>query len=365
MSDEQSAQERTELPTPRRREKAREEGQVPRSQELTAAIMLLAGASTIALVSGPGIGRQAARALQVAAASLVAEPLTIGSAGALLREMLQSGFLAFAPVLLAVALPGLLIAGLQARGVLSLKPVTPQLSRISPLSGFKRLVSPQSAFTLVKSLLKLAVIGALAWTALRGAWGDLAGLGGEEPGVVVAIVKSLGVRLVALVGFAFLGVAGVDYGFEVWQHEKKLRMTRQEVVQEFRESEGDPLLKSRMKSLAQAMSRKRMLHKVKEADVVVTNPVHVAVALRYDGGSDSAPVVLAMGKRKLAERIKVLAREAGVPIMENPPLARALIATSTVGKAIPPALYAAVAEVLAWVYRRRGRLPAAPTRRTR
>jgi flagellar biosynthetic protein FlhB len=212
-------------------------------------------------------------------------------------------------------------------------------------------------FTLLKALLKMTVLGLLTWTALKRAWMDLPGLGGEEAAVTLTVIRSLVLRLVTLVGLGFLVVAVLDYGFAVWKHEKELRMTRHEIVQEHRESEGDPLLKSRMQSLARSLARKRMLHKVKEADVVVVNPVHLAVALRYDMGQDGAPMVLAMGKLKLAEKIKELAVKAGVPIQENRPLARALIATATVGKPIPPALYAAVAEVLAWVYRRRGSVP--------
>jgi flagellar biosynthetic protein FlhB len=235
--------------------------------------------------------------------------------------------------------------------------MTPDFSRISPLAGVKRLFSTQSLFTLFKAILKLSALGMLTWYALRAAWPDLAGLGGEEAAVSLTVIRSLVLRLVAMVGLGFLAIAALDYGYQIWKHEKDLKMTRQEIVQEHKESEGDPLLKSRMRTLANALMRRRMLHKVKEADVVIVNPVHIAVALKYDMGQDGAPMVLAMGRRKLAEKIKALAAKAGVPVQENRPLARALIATATVGKPIPPALYAAVAEVLAWVYRRRGGIP--------
>ena len=146
-----------------------------------------------------------------------------------------------------------------------------------------------------------------------------------------------------------------DYAFEVYRYEKSLRMTKQEVLREHKESEGDPLVKSRIRSLQRATSRKRMLRDVSKADVVITNPTHIAVALKYNAGENSAPLVLAMGERKLAERIKALAARAGVPMVENRPLAHALLATAKVGQQIPASLYAAVAEVLAYVYRiRRG-----------
>ncbi|NOT09592.1 MAG: EscU/YscU/HrcU family type III secretion system export apparatus switch protein [Gemmatimonadales bacterium] len=354
MSDTQQAQERTELPTVRRRQTAFDEGRVPRSPELAAAAGLLAGALALAAVGGR-VFRETEDTLTAAFGGLTSTPLTMPAAAALVRDMVAAGLRAIVPVALAMFASIVLVAALQARGVWSAKPLAPDLSRISPLSGFRRLVSGQSVFTLFKAGLKLTVLGGLTYAALHGAWSELAGLGGEGAPIVAAVIRGLGLRLVATVGVGFLVVAALDYGFEVWQHERKLKMTRQEVVQELREQEGDPLLKSRVRSMARSMARRRMLHRVREAHVVVVNPIHVAVALKYDPGHDGAPVVLAMGRRKLAQRIKELARAAGVPLVENPTLARALIATAAVGKPIPPALYVAVAEVLAWVYRRRGR----------
>ena len=358
MSQQESAQERSELPTPRRREQAMADGRVPKSPELTAAAGLLAAALGLTMAGGKAATHESVSVLRDSFGRLSAEPLTMPGAAAIVRDVLFSGLRAAAPVLLAVGAVILLVAGVQARGVWSGKPMAPDLSRISPLAGFKRMFSTQSVFNLVKAILKLVVLGALTWSALHGAWGDLSGLGGEAAGTVLGVARDLILRLVFSVGIGFLAVAALDYGVAVWQHEQQLKMTRQEIVQEHRESEGDPLLKSRIQSLARALSRKRMLHKVKEADVVVANPSHLAIALRYDPLNDGAPIVLALGRRKLALKIKELAAKAGVPVVENKPLARALIATATVGKPIPPALYAAVAEVLAWVYKRRGSGPA-------
>jgi flagellar biosynthetic protein FlhB len=160
------------------------------------------------------------------------------------------------------------------------------------------------------------------------------------------------VLLAAGVAFVFLALA--DYGFQVWQNERELKMSRQDIKDETKESEGDPHVKARRRSMAGALARRRMMLSVSEADVVVTNPTHVAVALQYDPLVSDAPIVLAMGERKVAERIKARAREAGVPILENKPLARALLASAEVGAPIPVELYRAVAEVLAWVFRQRG-----------
>ena len=244
MSDKPSTQDRTELPTPKRREKAHEEGRVPRSPEIVAAVCLLAGASALAVSGGNAIGGTAERALHDTFGQLTADPLTLASAEGLLRGLVFQGLGAVAPVAIVVFLAIVLVGGVQARGVLSLQPLAPDLSRVSPLGGFKRLVSTQSLFTLLKAILKLSVLGFLTYTALGGAWMDLPGLGGADPAVTLTVIRGLVLRLVALVGVGFLVVAVLDYGFAVWKHEKELRMTRHEIVQEHRESEGDPLLRA-------------------------------------------------------------------------------------------------------------------------
>ncbi|MCA9764458.1 MAG: EscU/YscU/HrcU family type III secretion system export apparatus switch protein, partial [Gemmatimonadetes bacterium] len=197
----------------------------------------------------------------------------------------------------------------------------------------------------------------ITWGALRAMWPTIAGLVGADAGPVLEVTRTTSLRIALLAGLTFLALAIVDYSFVAWRHQQQMMMTRQEVVQEHRESEGDPLLKSRMRSLAQALTRRRMLQRVREADVVIVNPTHVAVAIKYDVAEASAPIVLAMGQRKLAERIRALAAESRIPVVRNVPVARALLASATVGRPIPPALYAAVAEILAFVYRQRGRLP--------
>jgi flagellar biosynthetic protein FlhB len=188
-------------------------------------------------------------------------------------------------------------------------------------------------------------------------WPTIAGLVGADAGPVLEVTRATSLRIAFLAGLTFLAIAIIDYSFVAWRHQQQMMMTRQEIIQEHRESEGDPLLKSRMRSLAQQLTRRRMLQRVKEADVVIVNPTHVAVAIKYDAAEASAPIVLAMGQRKLAERIRALASESRIPVVRNVPVARALLASATIGRPIPPALYAAVAEILAFVYRQRGRLP--------
>jgi flagellar biosynthetic protein FlhB len=350
----ESEQERTESPTPKRREEARREGRIPRSQELSAACLLLAAACALGAAAGGRLGHETGTLLTANLGRLAADPLTVGSAGALVRESAGHLLTAMLPFLATIMIVSLFVGVVQGQGVISLKPLEPRLSNVSPLSGIGRILSLQSAFTLVKALIKFAVLGAVTYLALRKAWPQVTSLAMGAPAETLAVIRQLGFRLALSVGLAFLLLALADYGFEVYRYEQSLKMTKQQVRQEHKESEGDPIVKSRIRSLQRATSRKRMLKDVGKADVVVTNPTHIAVALKYDAEAASAPIVLAMGERKLAERIKALAAQAGVPMVENRPLAHALLATAKVGKQIPATLYAAVAEVLAYVYRRNG-----------
>ncbi len=360
MADEtRSAQERTESPTPRRRQQAREEGRVARSPEVSAAVVLLAGTAALASVAGTGPAEHVVRLLREGAQALSAGPLTAAGATAWLRSLVLGLLLALLPFGLALTATVVLVNVLQTRGLVSLKPLLPDWSRVSPASGLKRLASLDAPVSLLKALLKLAALGLVTWLVLRRGWADLTALPQADPAVMLGVLRSLVLRLAFATGLAFLVVAGLDYGFQVFRHERSLRMTRDELIREQRETEGDPLIKGRIRSIARARARQRMLQAVPSADVVIVNPTHIAVALRYDAAVAPAPIVVAMGERKLAERIRDLASQAGVPIVEDRPTARALLATGKVGQMIPPALYAAVAQILAWVYRQRGRLPGA------
>lgn len=348
-----SAQEKTEQATPHRRLQAREDGKIPRSTELSAALVILGGAAGGAFLGGDVLTRHARTTLQDSLGILAATPLEVAGASTLIQHALSSTVLALLPLLLTILVPVLLVDLIQARGVMSLKPLAPDPSRINPAQGLKRLFSMQSVVTLLKALAKFAVIGVAVWMVMEAAWGQLLALAVSPVPAVPAVMRQLSLDVALASGATFLLVAAADYAWQWFQFEKQLRMTRQEVVQERREQDGDPLLKSRMQSMARAMTRRRMLGAVRTADVVVTNPTHIAVALKYDVTVSGAPIVVAMGERKLAERIKLIARQAGVPCVENRPLARALLSTGRVGQMIPPALYAAVAEVLAFVYRHR------------
>ena len=236
--------------------------------------------------------------------------------------------------------------------------LTPKMSRLSPINGLKRLFSLRSLVELAKSVLKVVTVGTAAFILIR-----------SELHVVPGLVLSSVVDILAFTGWvafkiclgacgALIILAALDYAYQRWEHEKNLRMTKQEVKDEYKQTEGDPKVKARIRSIQLETARRRMMEAVPEADVVITNPTHLAVALRFDGTKMAAPCVVAKGAGHVAERIKQIAAEHGVPIVENRPLARTLIKTVDIGASIPAELYKAVAQILAYVYRLKGIRPA-------
>ena len=347
-----SEQEKTEAPTQRRRDEAAQEGRVPRSQELTAAVLLLTSALALN-ATGPGLAR--------AMRDMMGMGLGYASVGAvdgpgivsLIRLFGWKTLGALAAFLATMAGASLAIGALQARGTMSAKPITPDFNRLNPAQNAKRMIGTQGVVELFKALLKLLIVGWAVRHVLAPAWPAITALGQQPPRALLEIVREYGVGMLRTAGLAYLALAGADYAWQLWQHEKGLRMTKEEVKQEHKNQEGDPMVKSRMRALARQRVRQQMFKDVKKADVVLVNPVHIAVALKYDSSVAPAPYVVALGRRKVAERIKALAYEAGVPVVENVPLARALIAAVKLGQMIPTELYLAVAEVLAFVMRKR------------
>lgn len=344
-------QERTEAPTPRRRDEARREGRIPRSAELTTSVVLM-GAALLLKAAGPlglallGMFGDGLRALSAAPSTTEGAVLLLRGTGG--RALLVIG--AWGVSLLAI---GLSVAALQARGVLSWKPLTPDASRLSPLKNAGRVLSSQALIDLIKSLGKLGLVALVVHKISGEAWKELLTLVQQSPLSLAVVTHDYAVRLLLTAGGCYLALAAGDYLWQLWRHEQSLKMSRQEIREELKQSEGDPLVKQRMRSFARALARRQMMRAVPTADVVITNPTHIAVALQYDIAKAPAPIVLALGQRKVAERIKQIAREAGVPCIENRPLARALLATARVGQIIPAELYIAVAEILAFVIRRR------------
>lgn len=346
------AEDRREAATPRRRAKARREGQVFRSLELTSALVLLAIYALIRF-AGPAAGRGLAA---WAERFLSQGPRDWGIAD--VRAMLGDAALAWGraalPFLAAALVLTLAINFLQTGFLLTGGALAPQFGFLNPVRGFQRLFSLRSTVELLKGLFKVGVILAVAWSTLRDAAARFPALVAMEPAGSVATVAAWVDRLAWRVGLAFLVLAVADYFYQRWEYERNLRMTRSEVREEFRETEGDPQIRLVRRRRQRELARRRMIGEVARATVVVTNPDHYAVALRYVPEETEAPVVVAKGKGYLAERIKEAARRHGVVIYEDPPLARALYRAVEVGRAIPEELYQAVAEVLAFVWRLKG-----------
>ena len=345
-------QDRTEEATPQRRQETREKGQIPRSPELNAAVMLL-GAALVINALGPALGATVMATFQSGIVVAGSGPLDGGSAVALVRGLGWRMLAALATFTGAVSLVGLAISAAQGRGILSTQPLAPNWGRINPLENAKKMFGLQPWVELVKQLFKLSLIGFTVYFALRNAWDEAVMLALTSPFGMLSLVRRYSVKLLMTAGFAYLALALVDYLYQVWQHEKGMRMTKDEVKREHKQNEGDPLVKARMRAMGRALARRQMFQDVPNADVVITNPTHIAVALKYDPKKADAPIVLAIGQRKIAQRIKAIAAESNVPMVENRPLARALLASARVGSAIPAELYIAVAEVLAFVIRER------------
>jgi flagellar biosynthetic protein FlhB len=340
--------ERTEEPTPRRRAEARRMGQVAVSTELLTVANLLA-ASAVLLFFGPGsLARGTALFHRLWSPR---DELDLASASALLREAFGMGALVVAPVMGAALLAVSAATLAQTRGNLATGRLEPRLANLSPARGLRRILKDQAALELAKTALKLLIVGGAVWLAVGKRLDDYLGL--AELSLYQALGFQLGTILRAFLSgaLALLLVAALDYTL-VWRRiERALRMSRSEIRDEMRQTEGDPLVRARMRSMHMERARTRMMDAVKTADVVVTNPEHLAVALVYRRREMNAPTVVAKGRSLLAQRIRELAQGAGVPIVRNPPLARALYRSVKVGQTIPERLYQAVAEVLGYVYR--------------
>jgi flagellar biosynthesis protein FlhB len=345
-------EDRTLPATPKRLEEARGEGRIPRSRDLTAAaVMLTAGIAM--MIAGDSMARELGDMMR---GGLSLSRDTVMDESAMLRtfgQLASMAMLAVAPVLV-ITLVAALGAPLALGGwSFSGKALTPDLTRLNPAAGLGRMVSLRSWVELAKALGKFAVIGVAAALVLRNNADQLMGLG-DEP-IHAAIGHSMSVAgkaLLALTG-ALVLIAAIDVPFQLWQYHQEMRMTREEVQQEQRDSDGSPEMKGRIKALQRELAERRMMDDVPKADVIVVNPTHYAVALRYDEKTMRAPKVVAKGVDLMAARIREVASEHAVPIFEAPPLARALHRHADIGDEIPTGLYVAVAQVLTYIFQLR------------
>jgi flagellar biosynthetic protein FlhB len=346
---EDSDLEKTEAPSARRLEQAREEGQVPQSRELSTFLVTMTGVASLWMMSDWMAERMLAlvrNAFSFERAVAFDHVLMLD----VLRGQLGSALFMLMPLLAAllvaaVAAP-ILLGGL----VFAPKAIGPNFGRMNPIQGIARMFSLQGLAEMVKAILKSLLVGGVAAMVLWNNKEHLFDLMVEPLEVGMADFADT-VAFASLLIASSLGLlALIDVPFQLWQYHSKLRMTKEEVKRESKEQEGDPQIKGRIRAMQREMARRRMMAQVPKADVVVTNPTHFSVALKYDAGKMGAPVVVAKGRGELALKIREIAKESEIPLLEAPPLARALYAHCDLDQAVPAALYTAVAEVMAYVY---------------
>ncbi len=346
---EESDLEKTEPASPRRLEKAREEGQVARSRELVTFVMLTTGLGCLwasgEMMAGH-LGSALRNGLQFERASAFDASHMLVQAGSTILHALQ----ALAPLLAAMLVAALVAPMLLGGWLLSAKSLAPKFSKLNPIAGIGRMFSTETLAELVKTIVKSLLVGGVAWWVISRNLPEIMALMSEPVHEALAHTLRLVVNSCALIIASLLLVAGIDVPYQLWSHSHKLRMSREDLRQEQKESDGDPQVKAQIRRQQQQMAKRRMMAEVPKADIIVTNPTHFAVALKYSDKEMRAPRVIAKGTDLVALRIRALAEEHNIPVLEAPPLTRALYRHTKLDAEIPVALYAAVAEVLAWAY---------------
>jgi len=349
MAEQDKDQEKTEQATPKKRGDARKKGQIAKSQDVASVIVLMACLIFFWFGASGMIEKMMSlvKWLLVQSSQFNVDGNNIQSLMVSLAYRISA---IISPLLLTVFFMALLANYLQVGFVFSLESVQPKFSKINPIKGFAKLFSIKSLVDLVKNIFKISIIGFIAYKTIQGEIENFIPLIDQSVWGILIFIGEIAFKIVLRVCLALIILAILDYIYQKWEFEKNLKMSKQEMKDEFKQTEGNPLVKTRIKRLQRDAARKRMMASVPEADVVITNPTHLAVALRYDLSKASAPKVVAKGAGLIAEKIKEIAGKNKVPIVNNKPLARVLYKTVDVDEMVPTNLYKAVAEVLAFVY---------------
>lgn len=345
-------QDKTEQPTGKKLSDAREKGNVPQSREIPSVMVLSFGAGVIFFGGSWMLGRliDMMRAIYQQSGSLQMAPETMHR---FLWEVFSNSLIVLVPLMLAVATAGVVGNVAQFGFLITGEKLTPDFSKLNPVSGLKKLVSLRSLVELVKSILKLVIIGGVAYVVLNRYLDQIPGLMQLSVGGILSFIGHVSFQMCLYVCMVLLLMAVLDFTYVRWQHNHDLKMTKQEVKDEYKQREGDPSVKARIRSVQREMARRRMMEAVPEATVVITNPTHLAIAVKYQEGMP-APTVVAKGAGFVAQKIKAIAIENDIPVVENKPLARTMFKSTDIGDFIPADLYRAVAEILAYVYRLKG-----------
>ncbi len=350
MADEE---EKTEEPTSKKLEDAKNDGNVPKSQEVGSFVTLLIGLAVLFLSFS--FSNERIINLYSYYHEFMSQEITKSTVISLAIQSVFNILLMVLPIAIAVAFGGVVAAVMQFGFIYSTKPITPDIKKIDPIKGLKNLISLKKLIEAVKTIVKVFAVFGVAFYFLLSFVTELPHTVFFSIFNQLSWLQEKAIILIAVMLVLFLVLAFIDLMFVRYNYFKDLRMSKQEVKDEFKQMDGDPQVKSRIRKMQMEMSQKRMMQEVPDADVVITNPTHYAVALRYDKAKDNAPVILAKGVDHLALRIKDIARNNSVQIVENPPLARELYKSCEVGQFIPESLYKAVAEVLAFVYKSQNR----------
>ena len=342
-------QERTEEATSKRREESREKGQVARSQEVVSVGILVAGLLFF-YFGGSALLLKTMDVMTTGFREAGRINLTQDSVSLIIINYIFKGFGILFPLLIAVLIAAILGNVLQFGFMFSSESLQPKFDKISPAKGFKRLFSVRSIVELVKGILKVCIIGSLAYVIIRNEFDHTMTLSDQSTWGMFSHVAGVCFKLLLAMTVMLVILAVLDYAYQRWEFEKSIRMTKQEIKDEFKNTEGDPMIKARIRRIQREMAQKRMMSQVPKADVIITNPTHLAIAIQYDPANMQAPIVVAKGADFIAEKIRDIARENDVPLIENKPLAQVLYKMVKVNNTVPENLYRAVAEVLAFVY---------------
>ncbi len=344
--------EKTEKATPRRREEARKKGQIFKSADLNSAVILLVGSATIYLTFSFAVGRIKGFTELYLLHRGTAE-FTGAYAYYMFLEVMRLLAELTLPVFAATFFAALLISYVQVGVVFSAEPLVPKLERLNPVEGFKRIFSKRALMELAKSIGKVCITGYVVYTVLRSNYYLFPRFVDMEVGATIVVLSRVIFEIAMKVGIVFVIIGIADYVYQWFEYEKSLKMSKYEVKQEYKQIEGDPMLKSRQRQIQRELAMRRMMSEVPKADVVITNPTHFAVALKYEASKMQAPVVVAKGQDYVALRIKEIAALNHVATVENRILARTIYFSTEIGDVVPEDLYQAVAEVLAFVYRQK------------
>ena len=349
MAENDEGQERTEEATGKRREESREKGQVARSQEVVSVGILVAGLIFF-YFGGSNLLLKTMDVMTAGFREVGQVHLTQDSVTAIITHYIFKGFGILFPLLIAVLIAAILGNVLQFGFMFSTQSIEPKLEKISPAKGFKRLFSVRSLAELVKSILKICIISGVAYIIISDEFNNLIPLADQSIWGIFSYIGGVCFKLLLAMTVILVFLAALDYAYQRWEFEKSIRMTKQEIKDEYKNTEGDPMIKARIRRIQREMAQKRMMAEVPKADVVITNPTHLAVAIQYNPADMQAPIVVAKGADFIAEKIRNIAKENDILLIENKPLAQVLYKMVKVNQMVPEDLYKAVAEVLAFVY---------------